>query len=127
MAKLRESPPQRDKKPMHVNTVKMNGAGEIVISLESKTNGVLFTDRMTQLLPILEALAKSDKVMTSNENQMCDSKLKAVLAIEMVFSASLLKAESVAEQIGEVAIGNILASQIGFPEFDEGSDEGLAD
>lgn len=112
---------------MHVNIVKMNRAGEIVISLEPKTNGVLFTDRMTQLLPILEALAKSDGVMKSNENQMCDSKLKASLAIEMVFSAALSKAESVAEQIGEVAIGNILASQIGFLEFDEGTDESLAD
>ena len=112
---------------MQVNTVKVNESGEIVIGLEPKINGELLIDRMTQLLPILGALAKSDEVISSNEGQMCNNRLRAVLAIEMVFSAALSNAEGLAEQIGEVATGNILASQFGFPEFDDDADEGLAD
>jgi hypothetical protein len=112
---------------MQKNTVTVNASGDVVISFGQAINEDFLIYRMTQLLPILIASARSDEVMASNEGDFCENRIKANLAIEMLFSAALSKAEDVAEKIGQVSTGDLLASQFGFPEFDDDADDRIAD
>lgn len=108
-------------------TLEISSEGRLQLSFDHTFDNDVLKRSMEELLPLLVAKAEAGAAFSNLAETTPLSRRRAMLAVDMKSSYLLHAAIQCAESVVGVATGEIAAAQLGFPEFDNNTEERLVD
>ncbi len=107
--------------------ISISADGQIQLSFVDRYDGDVLRAAMDDFLPLLLAKLETKKAMLALEHVVPNNRFKAVAALDGVGKYHLAQASAIFAGIADIATGRAVASEFGFPEFDDDAEEGLFD
>ena len=102
---------------MGEHDLKLVGTSKEVLAPEGQS------ERFDEALPLASALLNTESFLSSVRIETPINRRRAAVAVQMLKEAYILKATELSEAIIPLARGEKIASNFGFPEFDDNAVE----